>query len=110
LGIFGVMAFQVSRRTNEFGVRIALGATHGSIIALVLREVIVMFLFGAGIGCVLALVLTNLSRNLLFGLSDTDPATFVLAAVTLGIAALAAGYVPARRAMRVDPMVALRHE
>jgi len=110
LGIFGVMAFQVSRRTNEFGVRIALGATHGDIINLVLREVIVMFLFGAGIGSILALVLTNLTRNLLFGFSETDPAAFVLAALTLGMAALLAGYIPARRAMRVDPMVALRHE
>ena len=110
LGIFGVMAFQVSRRTNEFGVRMALGATHGNIIALMLREVIVMFLTGAGIGCILALGLTHLSRNLLFGLSATDPATFAFAAVTLGTATLLAGYIPARRAVRVDPMVALRHE
>ncbi len=110
LGIFGVMAFQVSRRTNEFGVRMALGATHGNIITLMLREVIVMFVTGAGIGCVLALGLTHLSRNLLFGLTATDPATFVFAAATLGIAALAAGYIPARRAVHVDPMVALRHE
>jgi predicted permease len=110
LGIFGVMAFQVSRRTNEFGVRMALGATHSNIIALMLREVIVMFLTGTGIGCVLALGLTHLSRNLLFGLNPSDPPTFVFAAATLGIAALAAGYIPARRAVRVDPMVALRHE
>ena len=110
LGIFGVMAFQVSRRTNEFGVRLALGATHGNIITLVLREGIVMFLAGAAIGCALALVLTNLSRNLLFGLSATDPSAFAWAAATLGMAALLACYIPARRAMRVDPMVALRHE
>jgi ABC-type antimicrobial peptide transport system permease subunit len=110
LGIFGVMAFRVSRRTNEFGVRIALGATHGNIIALVLREVVVMFLIGSAIGCVLALALTGLSQNLLFGLSSTDPLTFVFAAATLGTAALLASYIPARRAMRVDPMVALRHE
>jgi len=110
LGIFGVMAFRVSRRTNEFGVRIALGATHGNIIALVLREVVVMFLIGTAIGCVLALALTGLSQNLLFGLSSTDPLTFVFAAATLGTAALVASYIPARRAMRVDPRVALRHE
>ncbi len=110
LGIFGVMAFQVSRRFNELGVRMALGATRGDIIGLVLREVAVLLGIGCVLGCAAALSLTGLATQLLYGLTPTDPRVFVVAIFTLGVATLAAGYLPARRAANVDPMVALRHE
>ncbi len=110
LGIFGVMAFQVSRRTNEIGLRMALGASRGGIVALVLREVAAMLAAGCLIGSGLALALTGLTRQMLFGVTPGQPAIFVLAAAVLGLAAFAAGWLPARRAARVDPMVALRHE
>ena len=110
LGVFGVMAFQVSRRLNELGVRMALGATRGNIIALVLREVAVLLAIGCTVGCGVALAMTRLASRLLFGLSPTEPVVFLAAAATLGLATLAAGYGPARRAAGVDPMIALRHE
>ena len=110
LGMFGVMAFQVSRRINEIGLRMALGASRGGIVALVLREVALMLLVGSVIGAAVALTLTGLARKMLFGVTPTEPGVFALAAVILGVAALAAGWLPARRASRVDPMVALRHE
>lgn len=110
LGIFGVMAFQVSRRVNEIGLRMALGASRGGILALVLREVAVMLAAGCLIGSAGALTLTGLTRKMLFGVTPTEPGVFALAAVVLGAAALAAGWLPARRASHVDPMVALRHE
>ncbi|HUJ22906.1 MAG TPA: ABC transporter permease [Bryobacteraceae bacterium] len=110
LGIFGAMAFQVSRRTNEIGLRMALGASRGGIVALVLGEVAVMLAAGCLLGGAAALALTGLTRAMLFGVTPTEPAVFVVAAVILGTAALAAGWLPARRASRVDPMAALRHE
>ena len=110
LGIFGVMAFQVSRRVNEIGLRMALGASRGGILALVLREVAVMLAVGCLIGSGAALTLTGLTRKMLFGVTPAEPGVFVLAAVVLGVAAFAAGWLPARRASQVDPMVALRHE
>jgi predicted permease len=110
LGIFGVMAFQVSRRVNEIGIRMALGARRRSIVALILREIAVMLAVGCPAGAAVALALSGIARKMLFGVTPTEPAVFVLAAVVLGAAALAAGWLPARRAARVDPMVALRHE
>jgi predicted permease len=110
LGIFGVMAFQVSRRINELGVRMALGASRGHIVRLVLREVALMLTAGTVIGCGAALMLTGLTSKLLYGLTSTDPVVFVLSAAVLCAAALAAAWLPARRASRVDPMAALRHE
>jgi ABC-type antimicrobial peptide transport system permease subunit len=110
LGVFGATAYQVSRRVNEIGLRMALGASGGGIAALVLREVAVLLLGGCVIGGAAALALSGLTRKMLFGVTPADPAVFVLAAVVLGLAALAAGWLPARRASRVDPMVALRHE
>jgi predicted permease len=110
LGMFGVMAFQVSRRINELGVRMALGARRADIVRLVLREVAVMLVAGAGIGAAGALALTGLARNLLFGLRPTEPAVFAISAVVLCAAALAAAWLPARRASGIDPVSALRHE
>ena len=110
LGIFGVLAFQVSRRINEIGLRMALGASRGGIVALVLRDVAAMLLAGFVIGGLAALTLTGLARKILFGITPTEPGVFALAAVVLGVAAFAAGWLPAHRASRIDPMVALRHE
>lgn len=110
LGIFGVVAFQVARRTNELGVRIALGATRWAMTLLVLRGVVGMLAAGVVIGAGIALTLTRMTRAMLFGLAPTDPSVFVVAASVLAVAALLAGWLPARRASRVDPLVALRHE
>jgi predicted permease len=110
LGIFGVMAYQVSRRINEIGLRMALGASRGGIMALVLREVAALLLAGCTIGGTAALALTGLTRKMLFGVTPTEPGVLALAAVGLCVAAFAAGWLPARRAARVDPLVALRHE
>ena len=110
LGIFGVMAFQVSRRTNEIGLRMALGANRTGIVAMVLREVAVMLTVGSLIGTIAALTLTGLAEKMLYGITTTQPSVFALSAAVLAVAALAAGWLPARRASRVDPMVALRHE
>jgi predicted permease len=110
LGMFGVLAFQVARRTNEIGVRMALGASRRTMMGLVLRDVVVMVVAGISIGAGGALVLTGVARTILFGLTPTDPGVFVVAASVLAVAAVLAGWLPAVRASRVDPLVALRHE
>jgi ABC-type antimicrobial peptide transport system permease subunit len=110
LGIFGIMAFQVSRRINELGVRMALGATRANIVTLVLREVAVLLVPGCAGGCVAAVCLTRYAKSMLFGVTPTDPVAFALAAGALAAATLAAGFLPALRASRIDPMTALRHE
>jgi len=110
LGMFGVLAVQVARRTNELGVRMALGASRRTMMGLVLREVVVMVVAGVSIGAGGALGLTGLARTMLFGLTPTDPSVFVVAASVLAVTAVLAGWLPARRASRVDPLVALRHE
>jgi ABC-type antimicrobial peptide transport system permease subunit len=110
LGVFGVLAFQVARRTNELGVRMALGASRWSIRGLVLRDVAVMVGAGVSIGAGCARVLTGLARQILFGMTPADPGVFVTAASILAGAAILAGWLPAVRASSVDPAVALRHE
>jgi putative ABC transport system permease protein len=109
-GIFGVISYSVSRRTQELGIRIALGATPGAILRMVLREGGKLAAAGLVVGIVAALILTRFLRSLLFDIKPTDPLTFVAVAILLAIVALAACWIPARRAMRVDPMVALRYE
>ncbi|MBA3886332.1 MAG: FtsX-like permease family protein, partial [Acidobacteria bacterium] len=109
-GVYGVMAYTVSQRVPEIGVRIALGATPGGIMSLVLVQGAKLAILGMVIGVVLSLVSGHLVQDLLFGVTARDP--LVLGVVTTGtaLAMLAACYIPARRAVRVDPMVALRSE
>jgi putative ABC transport system permease protein len=110
VGIYGVVSYLVVQRTREIGIRIALGAQRGDVMRWVLGAGARMALLGVGIGIAVALALTRLMTNLLYGVSATDPATFLAVALLLIFVALAACYIPARRAMRMDPMVALRQE
>jgi putative ABC transport system permease protein len=104
------MAYAVSQRIHEIGVRLALGAQPSNVLGLVLRRGISMAFAGAAVGIVAAVALTRWMAGLLYGVSSTDPLTFVLAPVLLGLVALLACFVPARRAAKVDPIVALRYE
>jgi putative ABC transport system permease protein len=110
IGIYGVMTHAVSERTHELGVRIALGADCAAVMRLVLGEAALLAAAGVAIGLAGAVAATRLMRSLLFGVTSTDPATFATVAAVLVGTALAASYIPTRRAARVDPMVALRYE
>ena len=108
LGIFGILAFQVSRRINEIGVRVALGATRSDIVRLVMREVTLLLVPGCVLGALAAVWLARFANSFLFGVTSTDPTALALAAGALATATLAAGFLPALRAARIDPMAALR--
>ena len=110
IGIYGVMAYIVAQRTGEIGIRMALGAQARDIVRLVLGQAAAMVVVGIGVGLAGAFGMTRLMANLLFGVSATDGVTFAAVSILLGIVALLASYVPARRATRADPLVALRHE
>lgn len=110
VGLYGIMAHTVARRTNEIGIRMALGAERGNIIWMVLRESFVLVLFGIMIGIPAALGAARLVSSQLFGLSPSDPLTLLISITVLLIVAALAGYLPARRASRVDPLIALRYE
>ena len=110
IGIYGLMSYGVARRTSEFGVRMALGAQRRNVLWLVLKETLWLVVIGLGVGLALAPVVSRLATSLLFGLNSYDPLTISLAMMAMLSVALLAGYIPARRATRVDPMVALRYE
>jgi macrolide transport system ATP-binding/permease protein len=110
IGIYGVMSYAVTRRTREIGIRIALGAQHRDVLNLLMKQGTKLTLTGIAIGLPASLVLTRLMKSMLFGISATDPLTFIFISLLLAGVALLACYLPARRATKVDPMIALRYE
>jgi predicted permease len=110
IGLFGLMSYSVTRRTNEIGIRMALGAQRREVLTLVMRESMVLVALGVGLGLVVALGASRLVASQLFGLAATDPSTQIAAVVVMVLVSAVAGYLPARRAARVDPLVALKYE
>src|SRR5262249_34487446 len=110
VGIYGVISYTVGRRTHEIGVRMALGAAPGRITAVVVRRALLLGGAGVALGIAGSFALTRLLRGMLYGISVTDPAIFVLASLFLLVVSAVAAYPPARRAARVDPLIALHHE
>jgi putative ABC transport system permease protein len=110
VGVYGAMAYSVTRRTHEIGVRIALGAQRGDVLKMVVGKGLAMALTGVAIGLAISLALTRVLASFLFGVGPRDTATFASVSVVLVAAACLASYVPARRATRIDPIRALRHE
>jgi ABC-type antimicrobial peptide transport system permease subunit len=110
IGVLGVLAFTVSQRTREFGVRMALGARQSQVLGMVLMEGVLLATAAVVVGVIAAAYLSRFLSDLLYGVTSTDPGTFVGVAAALGVVAVAAAYLPATRATRVDPMEALRSE
>jgi predicted permease len=110
VGLYGAVSYNVARRTGEIGIRMALGAQRGGVVRMVLREVVALTAAGLTIGMATALGTSKLVASFLYGMKPNDPLALTLAVVTLLSAGLFAGYVPARKASRTDPMIALRHE
>jgi len=110
IGIYGIMAYNVARRVNEIGIRLALGAQTGQICSMVLREGLLLAVAGIGLGILATLPLTRLVTAMLYGISPNDPLTLTTTAVILFVIALLAAFIPARRASRIEPTIALRHE
>ena len=110
IGVYGLLSFSVARRTNEFGIRMALGASRGEVLKLVLKQGVTLTAIGLVVGLAAALALTRSLSSLLFVVRPTDPASFLAVSGLLLCVGLLASYLPARRATKVDPMVALRCE
>jgi putative ABC transport system permease protein len=110
VGLYGVMAYNVARRRGEIGIRMALGAQQGTVLRLVLGEVSLLAGVGLAVGLAAAYATTHLINTFVYGMTAKDPGTFAGAVVLLGAVALVAGYLPARRASKLDPMIALREE
>jgi putative ABC transport system permease protein len=110
VGLYGIMSYSVARRTHEIGVRMALGAHYTDVLKIMLRKGLILILIGLAIGVVGALALTRVLRSLLFGVTTTDPVTFVAISLLLMVVGLIACIIPARRATKIDPMSALRYE
>ena len=110
IGLYGLMAYTVTRRTAEIGIRLALGAVGGDVQWMILRESLFMVGIGMAVGVPASFALTRLVRESLYGVAPTDPVSFVAAALLMLAVASAAAWIPARRASRIDPMRALRHE
>jgi ABC-type antimicrobial peptide transport system permease subunit len=108
--VYGVLSYSVTQRTREIGIKIALGAQNGTVLGSILREGMSLTLAGALIGIAGAFLLTRLMASLLYGVTAHDPLTFGVVVVLLACVSLAACYIPARRATRIDPLEALRHE
>jgi ABC-type antimicrobial peptide transport system permease subunit len=109
-GVYGVVSYMVSERTREIGIRLALGAERRTILRMVLRQGLGLTTTGSAVGLVCALAVSRVMAGVLYGVHPTDPVTFLSVAVVLGVVALFACYVPAQRAVRIHPMIALRHE
>lgn len=110
VGLYGAMSYRVARRTGEIGIRMALGAPRRRVVWMVLREVVLLAAAGVAISVPTALAASKLVESFLFGMKPNDPLALIGSVVTLVTAAILAGYVPARNASRIDPMIALRHE
>jgi putative ABC transport system permease protein len=110
IGIYGVLSFLVAKRTREIGIRMALGAQKRDVLWMVMREGLRYALIGISVGLVFALLATRLLASELYGVSPVDPLTFAFAAIVMGTVTMAACYIPTRRAMKTDPLIALRHE
>ena len=110
VGLYGVMSYMVSQRTHEIGIRMAIGADKSDVLRLIMKQGLTLTAFGLGIGLVIALGFTRVLKSLLYDVSPSDPLTFGAIALLLAIVAMLATLIPARRAMKVDPMIALRYE
>ena len=110
IGIYGALAYLVVQRTSDIGVRMALGAQRYQVLALILRTGLMLTASGLTLGLIGAAAATRVLRGILFGITPFDPLTFAAVALLFGLVAMLASYVPARRATRIDPLVALRHD